>query len=355
MAIVARFEIGFTRYLDRDGTAAGPLPEFARDPQHLQRLYRSMVLTRTFDARAIALQRTGRIGTYASTLGQEAIGAGLGDVMRAEDVLVPSYRETAAQLARGMAMSELLLYWGGDERGCDFVRARQDFPICVPVASHCCHAVGVAMAFRMRREPRVAVSVCGDGATSKGDFYESLNAAGVWRLPLVFVINNNQWAISVPRGAQTAAATIAQKALAAGIPGEQVDGNDVIAVREVLDRALARARGGEGPALVEALTYRLCDHTTADDASRYRDSEEVSRRWSEEPVARLRAYLVGSGHWNKRQEEQLLDSCAAEVDAAVATYEAVPPPPAAAMFEYLHAELPESLGWQRDAVTGTGS
>ena len=213
-------------------------------------------------------------------------------------MLVPYAREQGAQLLRGVTLTELFLYWGGDERGSDFGRPREDFPICVPVASHAPHAVGVALAFQLRNERRVAVCVSGDGGTSKGDFYEALNVAGAWRLPAVFVVTNNQWAISLPRSAQSAATTLAQKAIAAGFAGEQVDGNDVIAMRDAVHRALSHARDGAGPHLIEAITYRLSDHTTADNASRYRDDESVGRplaRGSDRAAARppdRRARLV---------------------------------------------------------------
>ena len=204
-----------------------------------------MALTRAFDAKAVALQRTGQLRTYPSSLGQEAVTVGLASVMRAEDVLLPTYRETGAMLWRGVRMQELLLYWSGDERGSDFAGPREDFPIAVPIASQCGHAVGVGFAFQYRRQPRVAVVTLGDGATSKGDFYEAMNTAGAWRLPVVFVVTNNQWAISLPARKQTAAATFAQKAIAAGIPGEQCDGNDILAVRDCIGRALERARVGD--------------------------------------------------------------------------------------------------------------
>ena len=266
MTTVASFEIPHTAYLDTSGHPARPLPAFARERDAVVSLYRAMVLTRTFDAKAIALQRTGRLGTYPSCLGQEAVAVGLGAAMSPDDVLLPYAREQGAQFLRGVTPTELFLYWGGDERGSDFGGPREDFPICVPVATQAPHAVGVALAFQLRGEPRVAVCVLGDGGTSKGDFYEALNVAGAWRLPAVFVVTNNQWAISLPRTAQTAATTLAQKAIAAGFSGEQVDGNDVIAVRDVVHRAVAHARDGAGPHLVEALTYRLSDHTTADNA-----------------------------------------------------------------------------------------
>ena len=194
----------------------------------------------------------------------------------------------------------------------------------------------------------------GDGGSSKGDFYEALDVAGVMGLPAVFVVVDNQWAISVPRARQSGAATLAQKAIAAGIPGEQVDGNDVVAVADAARRALGRARAGGGATLIEALTYRLGDHTTVDDASRYRDDAEVSRRWEEEPIARLRTYLTSTGAWGKDDEEELLVACAREVDAAAEAYLAVPLQPAEAMFDFLFAELPADLAGQRRAAAEWG-
>jgi pyruvate dehydrogenase E1 component alpha subunit len=352
---VAQFSIDFTRYLEPDGTVRGKLPEFAADPANLVALYCAMLLTRAFDAKAVALQRTGRLGTFASSLGQEAVGVGAASAMAADDVLLPSFREHGAQLWRGVTPLELLLFWGGDERGSDFAGPREDFPICVPVASHVPHAAGVALAMKLRKEARAALCIIGDGATSKGDFYEALNLAGVWRLPLVVLIANNQWAISVPRAAQSAAETLAQKAIAAGIPGEQVDGNDVVAVRDGVGRALARARAGEGASLIEALTYRLSDHTTADDARRYRDDAEVSAQWHGEPIARLRHYLTNQGIWTRDQEEAALAHAAAEIDQAADAYLATPPQPVSAMFDYLFAKLPAPLAAQRAEALTSGA
>ena len=349
---VARFAIHYSRFLNPQGEAIRPLPAFAQDPVALIPLYRAMVLTRTFDAKAIALQRTGRLGTYASSLGQEAVAVGVAAAMQSEDVLLPSFREHGAQLWRGVSLLELFLFWGGDERGNDFQIPRQDFPVCVPVGTHAPHAVGVALAFRLRREARVAVCIFGDGATSKGDVAEALNVAGVWKLPVVFVVNNNRWAISVPLERQTAAETLAQKAIAAGIPGEQVDGNDVIAVYEATASALAKARSGGGAHLIEALSYRLGDHTTADDASRYRNDAVVSPHWAEEPIARLRQYLVRCGAWSKADEEHLLAETAAEVEAAAAAYLETPPPSPAAIFDYTYAKRPAVLAAQRTAALG---
>ncbi len=342
-----QFSIAFTRYLDPDGLTPGPLPDLAADPANLVPLYQAMVRTRVFDAKAVSLQRTGRLGTFASSLGQEAVGVGTASAMAADDVLVPAFRDQAAQLWRGVTPLELLLYWGGDERGSDFAGPRQDFPICVPVASQVPHAAGVALAFKLRHQPRAALCILGDGGTSKGDFYEALNVAGVWRLPLVVVIANNQWAISVPRSAQSAAETLAQKAIAAGIPGEQVDGNDVIAVHDRVARALDKARTGGGASVIEALTYRLSDHTTADDARRYRDDREVTEHWRAEPVPRLRQYLVKQGVWDRAHEEHLLETTTAEIDEAVTAYLATPRQSVASMFDFLFATLPDSLADQR--------
>ncbi len=347
---VATFEIRYSQFLDRDGRVVQPLPDFARAGEDLIPLYRAMVLTRRFDAKAVAMQRTGRLGTYSESLGQEAVGVAIADAMRPTDVLAPTYREAAAVLGRGVTLEELLLYWGGDERGSDYAGPREDFPISIPVGTHPVHAVGAAYAFKLRREERAAVAVFGDGATSKGDVWEALNFAGALRLPVVFVALNNQWAISMPYKAQTAAETIAQKAIAAGFEGLQVDGNDVIAVRHAVGGALGKAYAGDGPTLIEALTYRMSDHTTADDAGRYRAADEVSDHWRDDPVARLRAYLGECGVWGKEDEEKLIADIDARIDASVEAYEATPPQPPEAMFDDLYAELPAALAEQRAEV-----
>jgi 2-oxoisovalerate dehydrogenase E1 component alpha subunit len=346
--MVVRFEIGCSRCLDPKGQLVGPMPGFSADARNLTDLYRAMVRTRTFDAKAVALQRTGRLGTFASSLGQEAVAVGAAAAMRSEDILLPSFREHGAQLWRGVTPLELFLYWGGDERGSDFKGPREDFPVSVPVGSHAPHAVGVALAFKLRRQLRAAVCIFGDGATSKGDVSEALNIAGVWNLPAVFLINNNRWAISVPLARQTAAETLAQKGIAAGIACGQVDGNDVIAVRAAVEAALERARKGGGASLIEALTYRLSDHTTSDDARRYRDDTEVSAHWPEEPLIRLRQFLTDRGLWSKSDEEHLLQETGAEIEAAAEAYLATPPQNPGTMFDYTFAGLPAELVSQRE-------
>jgi pyruvate dehydrogenase E1 component alpha subunit len=349
---VARFEIRYTQFLDEQGKATHELPAFA-DAGELIGLYRWMVLMRTYDAKAIALQRTGQLGTYAPILGQEAIQAGVGSAMHSDDVFLMTYREQGVQLMRGVTMKELFLYWSGDERGSDYAGPRRDFPICITIGAQCTHAAGAAYAIKLKREQRAVVCALGDGATSKGDFYEGMNAAGAWQLPLVFLVSNNQWAISVPRAAQTVAETLAQKGIAAGIPSEQVDGNDVIAVRDAMERALEKARSGGGPTLIEALTYRLSDHTTADDASRYRSADEVAEAWKREPVLRLRNHLIAAGAWDKAREEALQRECNERVQAAVQEYIDTPMPKPADMFEHLYATLPPALEAQRaEALQG---
>jgi pyruvate dehydrogenase E1 component alpha subunit len=208
---------------------------------------------------------------------------------------------------------------------------------------------------KLRREPRVAVCMIGDGASSKGEFYEALNGAGTWQLPTVFVLTNNQWAISVPRKLQSAAQTLAQKAIAAGIPGIQVDGNDLLAVRQVALEAIERARSGRGPTLIEAVSYRLSDHTTADDASRYRDADEVAEAWKREPIGRLRNYLLGIDAWSKSAEEALVKECAEQVQAATEAYLAHPAPEPAQMFDHQYATLPAALAPQRAQALAEGS
>ena len=234
-----------------------------------------MLFVRVFDTKSIALQRTGKLGTYAACLGHEATHVGIGASMRPEDVFAPSYREYGAQFMRGVQPREVLMYWGGDERGNDFAGPRNDYPWCVPIATQCLMAAGAALAFKLRKEPRVAVACCGDGGSSKTDFYAALNSAGAYKLPLVLCVINNGWAISVPRSAQTGAETLAQKGIAGGLHCLQVDGNDLIAVLEAMRRADERARNGEGGSVIEFMTYRLHDHTTADDARRYRGEDEV--------------------------------------------------------------------------------
>ncbi len=345
-----QFSITRRGYLNSNGDLIGEPPAASREPQLLLAAYRNMVLTRALDKKAVALQRTGQMGTYAASLGQEAVGTAMGLALHKEDVFVPSYREQACQILRGVPMRQILQYWGGDERGSDFDGPVQDLPNCVPVSTQMSHAAGVATAMRIRKQPRAVLVSCGDGATSRGDFYEALNVAGVWKLPMVAVINNNQWAISVRRRQQTVAPTLAQKSIAAGIPGVQVDGNDFIALHAVLSEALARAHAGNGSTLIEAVTYRLCDHTTADDATRYRSAEELSQAWQADPIKRLQTWLHSEGLWDAEKEQALQAEVKEQVQRAADDYLTTAPQAPETMFDYLYETWPVSLDYQRDQL-----
>lgn len=336
-------DIPFHQYLSETGQLTSPLPCSLTSGNELVEYYRWMVLSRQFDSKAIALQRTGQLGTYASSCGCEAIDVVTALAMSQQDILVPYYRNHVMQVIRGCRFSEILLYWGGDERGNASPGQHQDLPNAVPIATQYLHASGAATALKLKHQPHAVVAMIGDGGTSKGDFYEALNVAGAWQLPVVFIINNNQWAISVPRALQTAAVTLAQKGIAAGIPCEQVDGNDVIALHERVHQALDHARQGKGPTLIEAISYRLSDHTTADDATRYRRPEALKAAWEKEPIKRLRSFLHQQGWWDEKQEQLLLSSTAQTVQTEVDDYLATPPPSIDEMFNSLFETLPASL------------
>lgn len=349
MKIIQHFEVPYYQYLNEQSEIVEKIP-LSQDTEELFELYRLMVLIRVFDNKAIALQRTGKLGTYPSTRGQEAVFVGMGHALTKEDIFVPYYRDIGTLIQRGVKLSEILLYWGGDERGNCYACGGDDFPFSVPVGSQPLHAAGVAYAVKYRKEKRAVLVTCGDGGSSEGDFYEAMNIAGVWKLPVVFVVSNNQWAISVPRQIQTAASTIAQKAIATGFTGEQVDGNDVIAVSYRVAEALRQASEKHEPHLLEMICYRQCDHTTADDASRYESRALREAEWKKEPIERLRRYLEKMGAWNGKQEEALQAECVAVVDQAVQEYLNTPPQPLESMFDFLYAKLPEAYKEQRDII-----
>ncbi len=350
MPDTSSLSIPFVRYLDEEGEILQPLPHWTRDGKILKNYYRLMTIARQSDQKAVALQRTGKMGTYPSCLGQEAISTVYSALLKKDDVLVPYYRDLPGLMGRGIPVSDIYLYWGGDERGSAGSAWEQDFPNCVPIATQTGHAAGVATAFKIRHEPRVVLCALGDGATSKGDFPEALNLAGTWQLPVVFVINNNQWAISVPRAIQSGASTLAQKGIAAGLPCVQVDGNDVIALHEVLEKAIERARSSKGASVIEAISYRLGDHTTADDASRYRNSEDLNAAWQKEPLKRLRNFLFHRGLWNESKEKSLKLDADNIVEKAVKTYTETPLPTIADLFDYQYANMPASLEQQKQAA-----
>jgi pyruvate dehydrogenase E1 component alpha subunit len=320
------------------------------DNEQVLAMYRDMVRMRAFDDKALKLQRQGRMGTWPPIRGQEAVQAGVGHAMIESDWLLPAFREHGVMLLKGVPGHLIYAYWAGDERGSCFPEGVRCFPVAVPVGSQWQHGTGVGLSLKLRGEAAAAVAFGGDGSTSEGDFHEALNCAGVFQVPAVFVIQNNQWAISVPLHRQTASATLAQKAHAYGIPGLQVDGNDVFAVWAAATEALERARSGGGPTLIEAVTYRIGDHTTADDATRYRSDEEVASWQARDPIVRLRLYLDARGLWDDAREAELVEQVHAWVDEQVQALEAMPPQSPEDLFTHMYGEMPPHLREQMAAL-----
>ncbi len=330
-----------------DGKVVGDPPVLDEDA--LRGLYRKMVVGRVFDQRMLNLQRQGRIGTYAPVSGQEAAQVGAVSALRPDEWLFPTYRDYAAMYGHGMPLSRLVAFPMGHPQGGIAPPDVAVYAISISIASHLPHAVGAAWASSLMGERKGFLATHGDGATSEGDFHEAMNFAGVFKAPLVFLCQNNGWAISVPRHRQTASRTIAQKADAYGMPGVMVDGNDVLAVYKVVAEALERARAGEGPTLVEAVTYRLGPHTTADDPTRYRSKEELERMESLDPLARMRAYLSRRSLWNDESESRLLDEAREEVARAVSEAESAALPPPDFFFEAVYDRMTPELERQRRA------
>ena len=344
--LIANFQVKRLQVLNERGEAD---PEFMPELSEavIWRMYELMLLSRIFDERAVALQREGRIGTYPSIQGQEAAQVGSAFALTQKDWVFPSFREMGAHLTLGYPIPQILMYWGGDERAQKVPSHLNIFPFCVAVASQIPQAVGAALAARYRRDPVAVVTYFGDGATSKGDFHEGMNMAGVFNLPLVFICQNNQWAISVPLKSQTASASLAQKAIAYGFEGVQVDGNDIFAVYRATRQALEKARSGAGPTFIECLTYRMADHTTADDAGRYRSPEEVATWRARDPILRLERFLEGRGVWSPEKREEAAAKAAGIVDEGIREMEAQPPPAAAELFEEVLATLTPRQAGQR--------
>jgi pyruvate dehydrogenase E1 component alpha subunit len=336
--------------LDPEGRADERLLPPALSEEDWIGLYRNMVLIRHFDEKALNLQRQGRMGTWGSLRGQEAAQAGLAMALEAEDWVVPSFREHGLLLLRGVPGHLVYAFWKGDERGGALPEETRCLPPAIPVGSQLLHAVGAGLALRLRGERGVAVGLAGDGASSEGDFHEAMNFAGVFRPKTVFYIQNNQWAISVPFSRQTAARSIAQKAHAYGIPGIQVDGNDVFACYAAAREALDRARAGEGATLVEALTYRMGNHTTADDAQKYRPAEELAYWAARDPLLRMRRFLESRGLWDGEREAAWAAEVQERVEGEVRALEAMDPPAPSSIFDFLYESLPWNLAEQKAAL-----
>jgi pyruvate dehydrogenase E1 component alpha subunit len=351
--------------LDEKGKVdRGLMPDLPTD--RLLAVYRTMVRSRRLEESMLRRQRQGQMGTFAPAIGQEAAQVGAMAALTDRDWFVPSFRELPAALWRGASMRSVFLYTMGFEEGSEVPEGARSLPISIPVGSQACHAAGLGWAMKLRGEDALAITFFGEGATSEGAVHEAMNFAGVLKLPVVFFCQNNQWAISTPRAVQTAAQTIAQKAVAYGFPGVQVDGNDALAVYRVVSAAAKRARAGEGATLVEAVTWRRSVHTTADDPRVYR-SEAQEKEWeSKDPIVRLRAFLEAEGHWDAAREKALAAEVDAEVarefDAAVAYRDG--DVDVLEIFDHVFAEMPPYLRRQREeaerayggrrVVTGAG-
>jgi pyruvate dehydrogenase E1 component alpha subunit len=343
-AIELPCHIDYLSILDADGRLDQKLtPDFS--DEQLYHLHRTMLLSRRFDERLLSLQRQGRIGTFAPIKGQEAAQIGAVAALRQEDWVVPAFRETAAAIYRGAPLSGLFVFQAGYNEGSQIPESQNDLPIAVPVGTQIPHAVGLAYGMRYRHSEQVALAFFGDGATSEGDFHEGLNFAAVFSTPSIFLCQNNQWAISLPRAKQTKAQTLAQKALAYGLPGIQVDGNDIFAVYVAVHEAVERARAGDGPTLIEAVTYRLSMHTTADDPTKYRSDKEVQMWETRDPLPRLQRYLTALGLLSEKKLQGLEEDVRAEIDQAWQEAEAhmasLGDP--LDIFDYIYAEPPAYL------------
>ena len=316
---VKRLEI-----LDEKGeTDSSLMPSLSDD--RIRKMYELLILSRIFDERALNLQREGRIGTYASILGQEASQIGSACALEKSDWIFPSFREMGVYLAVGYPIHMLFQYWAGDERGLTTPADLNIFPVCIPVGTHIPHATGAAFAAKYKGDRTAVVAYFGDGGTSKGDFHEGFNMAGVFKLPVVFICQNNQWAISVPRERQSASKTLAQKAWAYGFEGIQVDGNDIFAVYKATKDAAEKAKQGGGPTFIECFTYRMSHHTTADDATRYRKQDELEAWKPKDPLLRLKLFMEKKGICTEQYQKEVEAKSKTIVDDAVRTAESIRP------------------------------
>jgi pyruvate dehydrogenase E1 component alpha subunit len=345
--VLKEFTIEYLQILDEKGNCDEELmPKLSKDD--IKRLYETMILVRTFDDKAFSMQRQGRVGTYIQCKGQEAAQIGSISVLKDNDWLFPMYRSTAALIARKQQMHKMLQYWGGDICGLESPKEVNNFPIAIPVGTQTPHAVGAAWASKLRGKKDISLVFMGDGATSKADFLVGMNFAGVYQAPVIFVCENNQFAISVPRKIQTHAETLAQKAIGAGIKGIQVDGNDIFAVYAAVSEAAENARKGNGPTLIECYTYRIGDHSTSDDPSKYRSQKEVDEWKKKDPIDRLERYMENKGILNDKYKEKVLKDSKEKVEAEVEKYEKLPEPDKEDMFNYMYAEMPQQLKEQKE-------
>ncbi len=336
--VLKEFKIEYLQIMDEEGNVDEPLmPKLSNE--EIKRMYEMLVLIRAFDQKAFNMQRQGRLGTYIQFKGQEACQVGSALPLQDSDFVFPMYRNSGLLIARKQPIVQILQYWSGDERGQKAPDNVNNFPISIPVGTQEIHAAGAAWAAKLRGTKQVAATWFGDGATSKGDFHEAMNFAGVFNLPVVFVCENNQFAISVPRARQTKAETIAQKAIAYGFEGLQVDGMDVFAVYKAMKDAVDKARSGNGPTLIECLAYRMCDHSTSDDASRYRTKEEMEMWAKKDPIERLEKFMRKKGLLDEQYKEDVLSKSKDIVEKAVTEFEKITPADPKDIFNYVFAEM----------------
>ena len=298
-------------------------------------------------------RRQGRFGTYAPIWGQEACQVGSAYVLKKGDWVFPAFREIGATVMMGIPLKQFFLYWMGNEMGSRAPEEINMVPVSIPVGTHIPQAVGTAWAAKIKGDKTITVAYFGDGATSKGDFHEGMNFAGVFKTPLIFFCQNNQFAISVPRSKQTASATIAQKAIAYGFDGIQVDGNDLFAVIAATREAAEKARAGGGPTLIEGVTFRFGPHTTADDPTKYRTEKDIEPWKPLDPMVRLRLYLKGKNLWSEEVEQRMSEEAQKEIDEAVKEAEAVPAPGVEDIFKYVFAEMTPPLKEQLEYLKST--
>ena len=342
MSRVLPAEGGLRRVIgDGESLPDGEVEGLGRD--ELLALYRNLVLLRAYDERSVIYHRQGRIGTYAIFWNHEAMQVGSVFALNDRDWIFPSYRESAIGLLRGIPASTVLSWWRGHPAGWWNPEDYGVASICVPVATHVPHAVGFAWGVRLKGEDRVAIAYFGDGATSEGAFHEAATFAGVMKAPAILFCNNNQWAISTPLSAQTAAATLADKAIGYGMPGVRVDGGDVLAVYEATLEAVERARAGEGPTLIEAVSYRAAPHATADDQSVYIDAERVEQERENECVGRYERYLERLGVLTGADAEEIRSEALAVIREGIAEAEAESPADVSLVFEHAYADPPPGL------------
>lgn len=345
--VIKKFEVDYLQILDDKGNCDEKLmPKLSID--QIKKLYEMMVLVRTFDDKGFSMQRQGRIGTYIQVKGQEASQVGSTFVLNDKDWLFPMYRSTAALIARKQPIHKILQYWGGDIRGLESPKEINNFPIAIPVGTQVPHAVGAAWAAKIKGDKIISMVFMGEGATSKADFLVSMNFAGVYSAPVVFICENNQFAISVPRKIQTHSETIAQKAIGFGFKGIQVDGNDIFAVYKAVKEAADNARKGNGPTLIECFTYRIGDHSTSDDASRYRTKEELDEWKKKDPIDRLEIYMKNKKIMDKKYKEKIKKESKDKVENEVEKYEKLGEPNKDDFFKNMFQEMPLQLKEQFD-------